>query len=78
MTTKNEENWMSNYEALKEHVLQTGHFPNKHTSLNNFCRYQRKRLKAGKMPDEQKKLFLELCAMRSSEHTGGRKKKANN
>ena len=27
---KNEENWLANYEALKAHVLETGHFPNKH------------------------------------------------
>ena len=29
---------MANYEALKAHVERTGHFPNKHTALNNFCR----------------------------------------
>lgn len=28
---KNEENWMANYEALKAHVLETGHFCDKHT-----------------------------------------------
>jgi hypothetical protein len=27
---KNEETWLSNYEALKAHVMETGHFPNKH------------------------------------------------
>lgn len=70
----NEERWMANYEALKAHVERTGHFPNKHTALNNFCRYQRKRIKAGTMPEEQLRLFLELCNARSGAHTGGRRK----
>ena len=67
------DSWISNYEALKAHVAQTGHFPNKHTKLNNWCRYQRKRIKAGTMPPEQKVLFEELAASRSGGHTGGRK-----
>ena len=69
------DSWIENFEALKAHVEQTGHFPNKHTHLNNWCRYQRKRIKAGIMPEEQKNLFEALAASRSSEHTGGRKKK---
>ena len=75
MASKNDEKWMANYEALKAHVLETGHFPDKHTTLNNWVRYQRKRLKAGLMTDEQKRLFQELEGMRSGEHTGGRKRK---
>lgn len=67
--------WQSNFEALKAHVAETGHFPNKHTKLNNWCRYQRKRIKAGTMPIEQKILFEELAANRSNEHTGGKRKK---
>lgn len=59
-----EERWQSNYEALKAHVARTGHFPGKHTRLNNWCRYQRKRIKAGIMPDEQRALFEELAASR--------------
>lgn len=57
--------WQSNFEALKTYVVQTGHFPNKHTKLNNWCRYQRKRIKAGVMPEEQRILFEELAATRS-------------
>ena len=68
------DSWIANYEALKAHVAQTGHFPNKHTKLNNWCRYQRKRIKAGIMSIEQKDLFEALAASRSGEHTGGRKK----
>ena len=75
MATKNEENWMANFEALKAHVAVTGHFPDKHSTLNNWCRYQRKRIKAGIMLEDQMNLFLELAASRSDAHTGGRKKK---
>ena len=32
---KNEENWYANYEELKAHVLETGHFPNKHDKRLN-------------------------------------------
>ena len=70
----NDESWYSNFEALKAHVAITGHFPNKHTKLNNWCRYQRKRIKAGVMPQEQKVLFEELASIRLGGHTGGRKK----
>lgn len=76
--TKNEENWMANYECLKVHVLETGHFFNKHHTLCNWAKYQRKRMKAGIMPENQKMLFQELELMRSGEHTGGRRKKSCN
>ena len=68
------DSWQSNFEALKAHVAKTGYFPNKHTRLNNWCRYQRKRIKNGIMPEEQQVMFEELAASRSKEHTGGRKK----
>jgi len=69
------DSWLSNFEDLKAHVAQTGHFPNKHTKLNNWCRYQRKRIKTGLIPKEQRMLFETLAATRSDEHKGGRKKK---
>lgn len=75
MAEKNENKWMANYEALKVHVGVTGHFPDKHNTLNNWVKYQRKRLKAGIMPEEQRRLFEELSTSRSNSHTGGRKKK---
>lgn len=75
MASKNDEKWMANYEALKAHVAESGHSPDKHTILNNWVRYQRKRIKAGTMPEEQKRMFEELAASRSDSHTGGRKKK---
>lgn len=55
---KNEDKWMANYEALKAHVLETGHFCDKHTRLCNWLKFQRKRIKAGTMPEEQMRLFL--------------------
>lgn len=75
MATKNDVKWLVNYEAVKDHVAETGLFPDKHTIGNNWVRYQRKRLKAGLMTEEQKQLFEELAASRSDSHTGGRKKK---
>lgn len=73
----NQERWLANYEALKTHVLETGHFCDKHTRLCNWVKFQRKRIKAGTMPEEQMRLFQKLEGMRSGEHTGGRKKKIN-
>ena len=75
MASKNDEKWLANFEALKAHVAETGHFADKHTVLNNWVRYQRKRIKAGTMPEEQRVMFEALENMRSGEHTGGRKRK---
>lgn len=71
----NYDNWLANYVELKAHVLETGHFFPKHNKLCNWVKYQRKRIKAGTVPEEQRKKFEELAASRSQEHTGGRKKK---
>lgn len=57
--------WQTNFEELKAYVAQTGHFPGKHTRLNNWCRYQRKRIKVGLMPEDQRAQFEELAASRS-------------
>ena len=76
MASKNDEKWIANYEAVKAHVAETGHFPDKHSIGNNWVRYQRKRLKAGLMPEDQRLLFEALENMRSNEHTGGRRKKS--
>lgn len=55
----------------------TGHFPDKHSTFNNWVRYQRKRIKAGLITEEQGSLFESLAASRSMSHTGGRKKSDN-
>ena len=56
--------WQQNYNDLKTYVSITGHFPSKHTKLNNWCRYQRKRIKAGTILLEQKLLFENLSSNR--------------
>lgn len=61
---KNEEKWLVNYKALKAHVAETGHFPDKHTIGNNWGRYQRKCIKAGMLEDWKQELFEELVARR--------------
>lgn len=64
MADKNDDNWQNNYLSLKAYVELTGHFPNKHTKLCNWVKYQRKRIKYGLMTEEQKVAFLALCEER--------------
>ena len=45
------------------------------TEYLHWIRYQRKRIKAGALPEEQRLLFEDLAASRSTEHTGGRRKR---
>ena len=79
MSTKNEEKWMENYEALKSYILQRGHLPDKHIvenrALLSWAKYQRKKIKEGTLDEEKRELFESLLATRSTEHTGGRRKK---
>lgn len=75
----NEERWRSNYKALEEYIELHHHLPSKDSGLNakyllNWVKYQRKRMKAGLMSEEQKILLEFLLDSRSTEHTGGRKK----
>jgi hypothetical protein len=73
--SKNEEAWLANYEALKAHVIETGHFPNKHDKRLNWYKYNVKLIKQGKLSEEREQMIHELENMRSREHTGGRRKK---
>lgn len=79
MTTKNEEKWYQNYEALKSYICERGHLPDKHKiesrGLLSWAKYQRKKIKEGTLDDEKRELFEALLATRSTEHTGGRRKK---
>ena len=79
MANQNELNWYSNYEALKVYIAEHHHLPPKHrtgvaAALLSWAKYQRKKINAGTLSPERKKLFLELLATRSNEHTGGRTK----
>lgn len=76
---KNEEKWKLKYEELREYVAVHHHLPDKHKETNrnklSWWKYQMKKKKAGTLTDEQEKLLQELADSRSSEHTGGWKKK---
>lgn len=73
----NRECWNLNYEALKAHVAETGHFPNKHDKLLNWYKYNAKLIKQGKLSPEREQMIHELEEMRSGEHTGGRRKEVD-
>ena len=79
MTSKSESNWYQNYDALKAYILERGHLPDKHVvenrALLSWWKYQRKKIKEGSLDNEKRELFESLLATRSTEHTGGRRKK---
>ena len=79
MERKTDSNWYRNYDALKSYILQRGHLPDKHVvenrALLSWAKYQRKKIKEGTLDDEKRELFESLLATRSTEHTGGRRKK---
>lgn len=78
MAKQNDINWQAKYDALKEYIIGHGHLPAKHQAENSdllsWAKYQRKKINKGTLESEKKRLFLELMATRSTEHTGGRKK----
>ena len=47
MAQKNEDKWMTNYEALKAYIAEHGHLPDKHKiesrALLSWAKYQRKK-----------------------------------
>ena len=49
MATRNENNWLANYEALKVYIDEHHHLPDKHKVENrgllNFSKYTRKKIK---------------------------------
>lgn len=57
MSTKNEDNWLTNYEALKQWTLELGHFPNRAKvegrGLLNWYKYNSKHIKQGKLSAER-------------------------
>lgn len=79
MASKNDANWYRNYEALKAYILQRGHLPDNHVvenrALLSWAKYQRRKIKEGTLDEEKKHLFETLLASRSTEHTGGRRKR---
>ena len=80
MISKSEENWITNYEALKVYIDEHHHLPDKHKVENRGLlswKYQMKKKKAGTLTEEQERMLQELAESRSTEHTGGRRKKLN-
>ena len=79
MSSKNDSNWYQNYEALKTYILERGHLPDKHVvenrALLSWAKYQRKKIKEGTLDADKTQIFNELMGMRSTAHTGGRKRK---
>ena len=79
MASKNEDKWMANYEALKAYIVEHGHLPDKHKiesrALLSWAKYQKRKIKEGTLEDEKRIMFETLLATRSTEHTGGRRKK---
>lgn len=49
MASKNDENWLAKFELLNAHVAETGHFPDKHCTLDHFCKYIRRKMNEGTM-----------------------------
>ena len=81
MASKNDSNWYQNYEALKTYTQERGHLPDKHVvtnrSLLSWAKYQRKKIKEETAEEGMVASFEAFLAMRSNEHTGGRRKKVD-
>lgn len=71
MATRNEDNWLANYEALKVYIDEHHHLPDKHKVENrgllNFSKYTRKKIKEGTLDEEKRVMFEALLATRSAE-----------
>ena len=74
-----EQQWFENYAKLKEYILEHRHLPDKHRveyrGLLNWWKYNMKKKKHGALSEEKLTLLQTLADMRSTEHTGGRRKK---
>lgn len=79
MATKNEENWLTFFDELQAYIEAHGHLPDKHVMENrgllSKAEYFRKKIKAGTADPKMVERFEAILAMRSTEHTGERKKK---
>lgn len=75
------ESWNKHFELLKAYIEEHHHLPDKkkveNRGLLSWAKYQRKRIKAGALDEDKKRLFLELLDSRSNEHTAGKQKNSN-
>ncbi len=69
--TTNERNWMDNYNALKEYIYANRHLPDKrkveNRGLLNWWKYNKKRIKLGKIDEQKIRMLQELSDMRNME-----------
>ena len=69
--TTNERNWMANYNALKEYIDTNRHLPDKkkveNRGLLNWWKYNKKRIKLGKIDEQKIRMLQELSDMRNME-----------
>lgn len=76
---KNEENWLTFFSELQAYIEAHGHLPEKHVvedrGLLSKAKYLRKKIKAGTAEEWMVERFEGILAMRSTEHTGGRRRK---
>lgn len=82
MASKNEENCKLRYDELCEYISVHKHLPDKHKETDrnklSWWKSQMKKKKVGKLTEEQEQLLQILADSRSTEHTGGRRKRFDN
>ena len=75
MASKNDEKFKAFCDELRAYVKEHKLFPPKHTTLNNKCRYVRKKINEGTLEQWKRVMFEEIANSRDlSIHTGGRRK----
>ena len=75
-----EERWNTFISELRTYIEEHHHLPDKHKvdnrGLLNQVKYARKKIKEGKLRDEQVQEFEEILSQRHlDEYTGGRRKR---
>lgn len=68
MRTKNEENWLSHYKALRCYLEANHQLPDKkkveNRGLLNWWKYNKRLLKTGRLTEERLELLRQLNALR--------------
>lgn len=68
--TKNDEKWEEQYFALRKYIASHGHLPDKkkveNRGLLNWWKYNKRRIKEGKLDDEKMLRLQSLSNMRAS------------
>lgn len=68
MATINDKKWANHYDAMHQYITENGHLPDKkkveNRALLNWWKYNKKRIKEGKLDSERLRLMQELSNMR--------------